>query len=608
MTIRRRSCPNWVVYAVVFSIAWLVRLIYLIESSRHPAFHMPLVDAGEYFALAMALGEGTSPLPKLSWQPWFLPVVLSWVIQLAGPSLWPLKLFSITAGAFTCVAAAGIGHAVGQRRLAWVAGLLCAFYGPLIHYDGEFLAASWAALWLTATLWVASLSARSPHWRWCVLFGVLGALCWFTRPPLIPAWLVAGWVFLPRTGSVQDRVAQAVNRAGIIVVGWVLAALPFLAAIADATGTWRLLPDTGAVNLYIGNSADPCATINIRPGYAWDSLMVWPNLHGAYTAKDQQRFYMERMREDIRAHPGIFIKNLGAKTAQFFSSREIPRNVDLLTLRDDSWVLRATTWRWGLVGFPFGLAFGLALVGLVYRRPLHSWWMLSVLLAYAAGIIAVHVCDRYRLPVIPLILIFSASGVLGLWELIRSQARGTPLVAVGLLAGGVILTSVAGPFCSETLNYRAELYRLIATEAYQRNDLDLTERYARMAIQENSSEVQAINQLGLVHARRGEIATAEEHFNQVLEIDPTMPLAWFNLAKIHVQRGDLDQAARRYEQGLSLMPGHIQARMDAAAVYLRMSQPEQARSQYQALLAMNPHFAPAHHGLRALSAPLPAVR
>ena len=102
------------VYLIVFAVAALVRVAYLAETADQPYFRMPLVDAGEYHALAKAWAAGERPLPKLAWQPWFYPLALAQLYALAGPSIWAAKLLQTVAGALVC-ALAGADHAAALR-------------------------------------------------------------------------------------------------------------------------------------------------------------------------------------------------------------------------------------------------------------------------------------------------------------------------------------------------------------------------------------------------------------------------------------------------------------------------------------------------------------
>lgn len=334
-----------VVYLIVFAVAALVRLAYLAETADQPYFRMPLVDAGEYHALAKAWAAGERPLPKLAWQPWFYPLTLAQLYSLAGPSIWAAKLLQTAVGALVCALAAALACALTRRPAArWLAGLMAAFCGPLIHSDSELLAEPWAALWLVAAVLVALRYRSQPRGGLAFAFGALGALMLFTRPPLVAAGLpllavaAAAWLRPPPAA----RRSAALADVALLAVGFGLAAAPFLRAIQAATGETRWLPVTGGLNFYIGNSARPCETINIRPGNAWENLTLWPELHGARTDDEKDAFYRHQAWQDVRANPGAALRHLGTKTRQFFSAREIPGT----STSTSSATIRACCARW----------------------------------------------------------------------------------------------------------------------------------------------------------------------------------------------------------------------------------------------------------------------
>lgn len=587
------------VYLLIFAFAWLVRLGYLAEMSGHPSFRMPLVDAGEYHALAQAWAEGQRPLEKLSWQPWFYPLALAQLYELAGPSVWAAKLLQISVGALVCALVAALAFVLWPRpSVRWIAGLMAALYGPLIHYDGELLAEPWAALGLTAAALAAVHYRQKPRGSLAFALGALGAGMLFIRPPLVAAWLPlllaagAAWARKP-----SPPLRLALSDAALLVVGFGLAAAPFVQAVASATGTTRFLPVTGGLNFYIGNSARPADTLNIRPGCAWENLTLWPELHGARTADEKDAFYRRQAVQDIREHPGAFVRHLVEKARQFVCSREIPRNLDLYVFRDSSRLLRALVWKVRGFGFPFGLLIGLAALGLWARRP-SAFVPLAAIAAYAAIIIGVHVCDRYRLPVVPLFIVLASFGVLALADAVRER-RGQRLAAQ---AGAILLlgaaTSLGGPFPAETLDYRAELHRLIAVTAYEQKDFDLSETSALQAVLENPREAQAWNQLGLIDVQRGRFEAAEERFRRATECDPACFPAWFNCGKAAARRGAIEEAIGYFREGLRQSPAYLPAWIELGDLLRNTGRPDEALACYRETLRLRPDFAP---GLQRLA-------
>ena len=619
------------IFLAIFLLAWAVRYVFLLQMSGHPAFAIPVVDAGEYHDLAAKMATGVGRLDKLAWQPWFYPVVLSWVYIAFGISIWAAKVFQITAGALACTAIAALGLRLGGRRLGWVSGIIAVLYGPMIAQDGELLAETWAALWMALTALTALRARNGLTSLNGLALGALGALCLFTRPPLVLAWGAAvAWLFIMRFAKPPpNALGPARSTAwglwlGLVVLGALVTASPFLLAIQNATGTVRLLPTTGGINFYIGNSEDPCRTINIRPGYQWEKLTQWPVVEGYRSPAEQDAFFYAQAREAIRNNPATWMKHLGIKTAQFFSSREIPRNIEIYALRDQSTLLAALVWKWRDFGFPFGLLAGLFVVGLVFRRaggdkhPLSyesgydfnqsgsrgrktaALMLLLMLLAYAVGIILIHVCDRYRIPVLPLMLPLAGMGALILWDTVRARqwvAAAGSLVVIAALA---VLTSLPGPFCAEQLNYRAELDRIMSTYAFKGRNLPLAETYARSALVHDPNEAHAWNQLGLIQATRGDIDQAAAYFEEAVARDPDMAVAWFNLARVALSRENPADAVAHFQRGLTIMPGHLQARLDLGDTWLKLGDRDQARVAFEEVLRIMPGYPPALQRIQQL--------
>lgn len=589
----RMRIPVWTGYVLLLVFAWSVRLTYLVETSGHPAFRLPLVDAGEYHSIARAWAAGQRPLDKLAWQPWFYPLALAQLYRATGPSVWAAKLLQITVGSATCLLIAALAFALWPRpAVRWTAGLMAALYGPMIHYDGELLAEPWTALALAAAALAAVRYRQHPRDLPALALGALGGLLLFIRPPALAGWLpLVAWAACPPRPPAPESRSRLLHLV-LLAVGFGLAAWPFVHAVQAGTGTARLLPITGGINLYIGNSSHPCETLNIRPGYVWDNLTLLPELHGARTDDEKENFFKTLAWREIRATPGVFARNLVAKSRQFVCSREIPRNIDLYLFRSESFLLRSLAWKIHGFGFPFGLLAGLALLGIWARRPL-SFGLLAPIGGYAAAIIAVHVCDRYRIPVLPLFIVLASFGVWSVVDAIRSRQSRRVAMQTGILVAVGIATSLGAPFCAETLDYRPELFRLIATAAYEQNNFALTELYARKAVEENPHDAQAWNQLGLLDARRGNLDAAETLFRRAVDADPACGPAWFNLGKAAARQGRTDEAIRHFRDGLRHCPAQLPAWIDLGDLYLTLQQTREAMACYQEVLRIRPNFPPA---------------
>jgi tetratricopeptide (TPR) repeat protein len=547
------------IYLVLFAVAWSARAVYLAETADQPFFRLPLVDAGEYHAIAKAWRKASARSPSCPGS------------RGSIRSRWrscttdrPVGLGGQAAANHRRRARLRAGGRVGVRPVAAAAPALdrrpaAAFYGPLIHVDGELLAESWAACgwWPPPS---SPFATERPRGGLTLAFGALGALMLFTRPPLVAAWLplllvaAARWI-RPRAAARRgDRCRPAGRRLR-----------PGRGAVrADDRDRHRqsALPARHRRHQPLRWQQRPSLRHDQRSaGLRLENLTLWPELHGARTDDEKDAFYRQQAWRDVRENPAVFVRNLGAKTRQFFSSREIPRNVDVYVVRDASRLLRALTWKIGPFGFPFGLLIGFAAIGLWTGRP-RTYGLALAIAGYALAIIAVHVCDRYRLPAIPLFIALAAGGAWTAWEAARERRFGHVAAGAATIVLLGVLASVGGRFCAETIDYRAELSRLVAITAYEQRDYPLAEACARQAVAQNPQDAQAWNQLGLLAIRRGESVAAEDLFRRAADSDPACAQAWFNLGKAANKRGDFATAIGHYREGLRHSPAFLPAWID----------------------------------------------
>ena len=219
--------------------------------------------------------------------------------------------------------------------------------------------------------------------------------------------------------------------------------------------------------------------------------------------------------------------------------------------------------------------------------------MALAIAGYALAIIAVHVCDRYRLPAIPLFIALAAGGAWTAWEAARERRFGHVAAGAATIVLLGVLASLGGRFCAETIDYRAELSRLVAITAYEQRDYPLAEACARQAVAQNPQDAQAWNQLGLLAIRRGEAAEAEDLFRRAADSDPACAQAWFNLGKAANKRGDFAAAIGHYREGLRHSPAFLPAWIDLGDLLRQTGARDDAVACYQEVLRIRPGFGPA---------------
>lgn len=106
--------------------------------------------------------------------------------------------------------------------------------------------------------------------------------------------------------------------------------------------------------------------------------------------------------------------------------------------------------------------------------------------------------------------------------------------------------------------------------------------------------------IGSEHARRGDLARAEEAFRQALRVEPGNPVAERNLGVIAQARGDLAGAERHLRAAVALAPGVKESWTYLAGLLLEEGRPAEAEAAARHALQIDPEHAPALVGLAAV--------
>jgi tetratricopeptide (TPR) repeat protein len=512
------------IQAVLFLFAVLLRLVYLFESSDNPTFFTPTLDGKTYHELARSLWQGQDVRNGFFWQPVFYPLFLALVYLFTHASLLAAKIIQAIIGGLTCVLTFRLGARMAGERTGLLAGVIMALYGPAIFFEGELLATGWALFFGAAVPLLFLRAQAAPDLKNLAFFGLCGALAVIARPTFLPFIVVAALWLLIKLRD-QDSAKPALAGLAALGLGFFIIAGPVIIFKANVTGQAGLLPTSGGINFFIGNYPERSRTVAIRPGLDWFKFTERPVREGLCDHTNQSEFFYDQAKGHAKERPLRFTGNLFIKTAQFVSSREMPRNLDIYVFRQWSGVLSVLVWKIGPWGFPFGLIFPLALLGLIFQFARIPKGPILFIALYAGSIIIIFVASRYRLPILPLMSVLAAQGVFSLATVFREHNVRKRLIAAGVIAGGVVLSTAPGPFCEEKLNFEAELY----------------------------------NALGMSYVESEQWDRAQDFYNRALALDPDYTEAHFNVGCLHYRKKEQEQAIQAWDRALGLNPGRKDA-------------------------------------------------
>ncbi|MBN2449185.1 MAG: tetratricopeptide repeat protein [Lentisphaeria bacterium] len=485
---------------------------------------LPLVARPEYvfakypvLALAMLRGEGqartaftASPLYLYFWMA---------MHRLLGSWMGAAIPVQMALGALMCAGVAIAASGWCGRRAALGCGICAALYLPFVVNDASFVSEGLVLLCNTAALACLAKLQRGPRLAWALGAGVALGLSGMARPNIllyVPFAMAAAW--LGCAGSLRRR--RLALAAAVLLPAL---AGPLLLTVRNAVVSGQpvlVMSDSGIV-LYLGNN-------ELDTGLSY----FWPRHEPLFEALPGEVDPTHRIAHEIAEKETG--ERLGPADAARFWRHEalrFPRQYPLeyagLLLRKVRYVWHAveahdvqTTFtqeqelrRWPLLRF--GWVAPLALIGLAMH--LRSWRrqvpLYGLLFTYTATGVLFTVVARYRLPMLPAVLILAWMGIAAFRGLVRGGRWGR-VAAWGVAAVACFLLVNLGDYHTRSLvrGYTASVDTVNRAEAALRagDHARARELYLRTVAEAPTFALvtQARYSLGLLALREGNIEEA----------------------------------------------------------------------------------------------------
>jgi 4-amino-4-deoxy-L-arabinose transferase-like glycosyltransferase len=535
---------------LIFFAALVVRLSFLYDLSDSPSFLHPLVDAKTHNSLARILLESNETPTALFWRSVFYPIYLAATYLLSDSSILVAKIFQAFLGASTCLLTYRLGRRFFGESAGVIAGAITACYGPLLFWESELVAAGWAAFWTIALLLLALRTQESRSLGSHFAFGLIGGAAVLTRPSFLPfvlftiVWL--GWSARRAHGK------RVFGQLAIASFGFLLLTLPTAIASHRIAEHASFLPRAGALNLYIGNNPDRCETLHIRPGSDWKELQRRAEREGYDERAEQTRFFRDQVIDYATAEPWGFVGGILHKLVQFANGREIPRNVDVYAFRAWSPMLSVLVWKFGNFGFPWGLLFPFALVGLALARRAVPVPLLILVGTYPLVIALTFVAGRYRVPIVP------------------------ALFPVALIVAIAFITNRSDRFCEENFDFPTEMYLALAVEADRVGSSGEAVAFYQEALRHDPDSQLAHSRLAQIFLSTEEYDRAIEHFDEAIRVAES-PFLLHRRGIAYRQKGEYQRALDDFGAAIELEPNYVLSLQQRGEVYFLIGETEKAR-------------------------------
>ncbi|MDZ4804036.1 MAG: tetratricopeptide repeat protein [Candidatus Eisenbacteria bacterium] len=547
--------PLWVP-ALVALLAVAIRWLYVRQAGDLVLFNELTGDAAQYLELAGRLRLDGWLAPR--GEAYFQAPLYSAYLALVGAEIGQLELarwIQFMAGAIGALLAWDTARRLAGSTAGLAAGLLAAGYGPRVFFEGELLSIAWSLLFIQGMLWLLVARMSSPTGKNdAMVAGMAGSFAGFAalaQPNTLLAGLAA-LVFLVLTG----RTPPSARRGALaFALGLSLVILPITLRNRAESGDWVLISANGGINFFIGNNALADGTFHLPPGEPLlndpDGLVVSARemasrgLGRPAGPAAASSYWQNRGLSWWAAAPIDAAALTARKILYVLNDLEIPNHYDQAWFRARVPILRI-------------------LPGFLLILPLAAWGFLRrgrepagrLLIAVAAALILsvafFFVTDRYRLPLVAVLLPAAGVGLADLMNVARRRPLTAALPAIMVVASFLVLA--AFPLIDTTPS-RAHMHNLVGTIHYKRGEASLARREFEEAVAIAPNLAEPANNLGRLALNAGDAAGAESWFRRAVTLDPRRPEAWFNLEEIERSRRQWRAALGLLEEMEQRVPG-----------------------------------------------------
>jgi len=260
-------------------------------------------------------------------------------------------------------------------------------------------------------------------------------------------------------------------------------------------------------------------------------------------------------------------------------------------------VLSLLTWKIGGFGFPFGVLLVFSVLGAVFAWGTKFVPMYLFVILYPLTIILTHVEARYRVPMVPVLSILAVLGGREIYRRIRDGQGASLFAAVGLGAVVLLISTVPGPFVEEKLNYKAEMYHLVAGYYQEHNQPEEGVKFCAQALAMDPNSADANLIMGLLQEARNQPDEAIAYYRRTISLAPDYEEPYFNLAVILQRKGEYDEATELLRTAVTLRPDLAVYHHNLGVLLLLKRRPVEAIDEFRQALAIRRKYPMAHFNL-----------
>lgn len=414
--------------AIIFVIAFALRLLFLIQISDAPYFDKPSGDSKVFFDRSQEIIDGDVLGREIffySSPPY--PYFLALVFWLSGNSFFILGFVQIFIGSINCLLIFLLANKLsrGKKTPSFIAGLFAAFYGLLAFFDASLLMIFFTLVFVNLTL-LLLIEFKESKKQVLPLWAGIALGCAALDRTNILLFVPVGLWFL--AGNFSFTVKKWKWKPALLfIVGTIVMIAPVTIRNYFVGKDFVLVASNAGVNFYIGNNPHSLGVFHIPPESGlsnYDLPGTSVNVAEYETGRELKpsevsQFWMKKASTFIVNKPLHEISLLWRKFLLFWNAYEIPNNLNFY------FVKRAFGPILHVMFLGFWLIAPIALVGIVWRLRKNPTsidkLLVGFLIAYMLSVIPFFVTERYRLPIVPVLIALAAVTIVDIFDMAKAR-------------------------------------------------------------------------------------------------------------------------------------------------------------------------------------------
>lgn len=551
---------------IVVVVGVSLRAAYLVEHLQSPFYSQLQIDElyHDYWARGLVTGNWTPPLdhdhPHIEKYPYFKPPGTPYTMAFLYSIFGIYKCIPLIAFMFLGILSGLVLTLLAKQLFntwsAFVTALLYFTYWGFIYFEATLLEPALTTFLLILSIYFLYgwLSKRST-WHFFIA-AITAGLCALVRPnvllclPFMGVW--CGYV----SWRSQKRLLPAFLR--VLCFGIISGTIVLLATIRNykVSGDFVPLCTEGGLVLHTGNHAGADGYNATTPEIGGFTCFDWPrivhlaekNTGKKLTHAEAEAYYMKRGFSYIVQHPGHVFSLVIRKFLLFWGPAEVCNQKEAACDVALSKVL------FPFITFPVILA--LCLLGIILLLLSHKnsssklnnnysvkhytiVLITIVVLVYAASYMPFQVAGRYRIPIIPFLMLGAGYGIWRLCEMMRKRAYVKAILWFGtvILIWFIVLINYAG------YKPRVGHWRLTRGGAYLADGKpDKALKEFEEAITIRPWDERIYDNIGVALLHTGDIGRAEVYFRKALDKNPLYYRTLYNMGVIEHEKGNITNA------------------------------------------------------------------